>query len=266
LVDLMLTERFECVVHTAGLIGGAAQRQPWRAVRVNVLATVHLAEAARLAGTRRLVYTSTHGVYDFTKRPHEPMTEESPVSDETVYAACKLSAEHLLRALSRAYALDTIVLRLTNVFGRGLYVGGSTGGEHMNELVRGPALGAVGRILPAVKGKGEWLYIKDAAYALRLACERQEKGGYLVVNIGTGMLSTEQDLVAAVREAIPSARFEEITPAGPVHRAPERLQPYDLTRARETLGYEPRYDLRSAIRDYVREVREADDESTPDVP
>jgi len=257
LADLMLAERFECAVHTAGLIGGAAQRQPWKAVQVNVTGTVHVAEAARLAGTERLVYASTHGVYDFAKRTDRPMTEESPLSDATVYSACKLSAEHLLRALGRAYGLDVIVLRFTNVFGRGLYVGGSTGGEHMSELVSGPALGKVGRILPAIKGKGEWLYVKDAARALVLACERQEKSGCLVVNIGTGVLSTEQDLMAAVLEAVPSARFEEVTPSGPVHRAPERFQPYDLARARKTLGYEPQYELRSAIQDYVREVQEA---------
>lgn len=257
LVALMLAERFDCVVHTAGLIGGLAQRQPWQAVGVNVIGTVHVAEAARLAGIRRVVYTSTHGVYDFGKKPDEPMTEASPVSDETVYAACKLAAEHLLRAWSRVYDLDVIVLRFSNVFGRGLYAGGSTGGEHMNALVRGPALGAAGRILPGVKGRGEWLYIKDAALALRLACERQERSGYLLVNIGTGLLSTEQDLLAAIREVIPSAQFEEVTPAGPVHRAPERFQPYDLTHARRTLAYEPQYDLRSAIRDYVGEIREA---------
>lgn len=263
LADLMLAERFECVVHTAGFIGGLAQRQPWAAVRTNVIGTVNVAEAARLAGTGRLVYTSTHGVYDFAKEPDKPMTERSPVSDETVYAACKLSAEHLLRALSRAHGLDVIVLRFTNIFGRGLYVGGSTGGEHMNELVRGPALGKVGRILPAVKGKGEWLYVKDAAHAITLACERQEKSGYLLVNIGTGVLSTEHDLVAAVREVIPSAQFEEVTPAGPVHRAPERFQPYDLTYARDTLGYAPRYDLRSAIRDYVREIQDGAGQARP---
>ena len=255
LVDLMLAERFECVVHTAGLIGGVAQRQPWKAVRTNVIGTVNVAEAARLAGTARLVYTSTHGVYDFAQQTDRPMTERSPVSDETVYSACKLSAEHLLRAYSRAHGLDVIVLRFTNIFGRGLYVGGSTGGEHMNELVKGPALRKIGRILPAVKGKGEWLYVKDAARAITLACERQEKSGYLLANIGTGVLSTEQDLVAAVREVIPSAQFEEVAPAGPIHRAPERFQPYDLTYARDALGYEPQYDLRGAIEDYVREIQ-----------
>ena len=263
LADVMLAERFDCVVHTAGLIGGRAQREPWRAVQVNVIATVHVAEAARLAGTRRLVYTSTHGVYDFSKCAEAPMTEHSPVSDQTVYAASKLAAEHLLRALGRAHGLDVTVLRFPNVFGRGQYVGGSTGGEHMNALVSGPAVGRVGRILPAVKGKGEWLYVKDAARAIRLACEREEGSGHLLVNIGTGLLHTERDLVAAIREAIPSAQFEEVAPEGPVHRAPERFQPYDLTHARVTLGYEAQYDLRRAMADYVSEIREAAGQGQP---
>ena len=257
LVDLMLGKCFECAVHTAGLIGGVAQRQPWASIRINVLATAHVAEAARLAGARRIVYTSTHGVYDFAKRTDRPMTEDSPLSDETVYGACKLSSEHLLHALGRAYSLDTVVLRFSNVFGRGLYVAGSTGGQHFNALLEGPARGQVGRILPAVKGKGEWVYVKDAAHAVTLACERSGPPSYVVANIGTGVLSTEHDLMAAIREVIPSAQFEEVKPAGPVSRAPERFQPYDLSHAREALGYEPQYHLKRAIADYVGEVRES---------
>jgi nucleoside-diphosphate-sugar epimerase len=217
---------------------------------------VYVAEAAHLAGVSRLVYTTTHGVYDFDKCRAAPITEQSPVSSATVYAACKLSAEHLLEALSRAYGLDVIALRLTNVYGRGTYVGGSTGGEHFNALVEPVALGQAGRILPAVKGRGEWLYVKDAARALVLAAERTERSGYLVACIGTGVLSTEADIMAAVRAVIPDARFEEVPQAGPVHRAPERPQPYDLSYARQVLGYEPRWDLRAGVADYIREVRQ----------
>jgi UDP-glucose 4-epimerase len=241
-------------VHTAGLIGGVAQRRPWDAVRTNVFGTTYVLEAARLAGATRIVYTTTHGVYDFDRCRDTPITEQSPTTSATVYGACKLSAENLLHAYSRAYDLDVIALRFTNIYGRGLYVGGSTGGEHFNALVEPVASGAPGRILPAVKGRGEWLYVKDAAQALTLAVERGQRDGYLLACIGTGVLSTHEDVMAAVRAVAPEARFEEVD-TGPVHRAPERPQPYDLSHARQTLGYEPRWDLRAGVADYLDEVR-----------
>ena len=70
------------------------------------------------------------------------------------------------------------------------------------------------------------------------------------------MLYIHDDIMAAVRERVPEARFEEAG-SGPVHRAPERPQPYELTQARPTLGYEPQWDLRAGVADSLREVREA---------
>ena len=253
LMEGMLSQHFDCVIHTAGMIGGLAQRNFWQAMRVNVFATMCVAEAAHLAGVPRVIYCSTHGVYDVDQCKDKPMDESSPTSSESVYSAGKLSAENILHAARGAYNLDVILLRLTNVYGRGYYIGGSTGGEAFNALVEPVALGQTGKILPAGKGQGEWLYVKDAAIALRLAAERKDSG-YLVACIGTGVLTTEQDIVQAVREVLPDARFEEPPVSGPVSRA-RRFQPYDLTHAQQTLGYTSQWDLRQGVADYIREMR-----------
>lgn len=255
LLDVMLAKRFDCVVHTAGLIGGAAQRQPWTALQANVLSTIAVVEAARVAKVGRIVFTSTHGVYDHEKCKNEPINEQSPVASASVYAACKLSAEHLLEAYGKAHDIDTIVVRFANVYGRGLYIAGSSGGQHFNALVEPVARGLAGRILPAVKGRGEWLYVRDAANALTLAAERKERSGHLLACIGTGTLTTEEDIIAAIRRVVPNAKFE-VAETGPIHRAAERHQPYDLTHARRTLGYEPQWHLENGVADYLQEVRE----------
>lgn len=257
MVELMLGRGTECVIHTVGLIGPVAQRRPYGSFAVNVAGTVNVAEAARLAGVRRLIYTSTHGVYDVARCRDEPMTESSPTSARSIYAGSKLAAEALLEAYGRAYGLDVIVLRFCNVFGRGRYVAGSRGGEAFNELIEKPARGKVATALPPVQGRGEWVYAKDAARALLAAVERSATGGYLLVNIGTGVLTTFDDIAAAVRRVIPEARFEtpDIREPEGTPRSPERSQPFDLSRAREALGYEPKYNLQSAVEDYVAEVR-----------
>lgn len=242
----------EVVVHTAGLIGPLAQRLPYAGFRVNVAGTVAVAEAARLAGVRRLVYASTHGVYDFAASGGVPMTERSPTAARSVYAATKLAAEHLLQAYAGAYGLDVIALRFCNLFGRGHYVAGSSGGEAFNELVQKAVAGETARILPPLLGRSEWLYAKDAAGALAAAVALTDDGGFTVVNVGSGRLTGPEDVVAAIRAVIPGARFE---PEGRPGR--ERLQPFDLATARRVLGWEPSYTLGAAVADYVAEVRGA---------
>ncbi len=240
----------DIVVHTAGLIGPLAQRAPHTGFTVNVVGTLNVAEAARLAGATRLVYASTHGVYDFDASADRPMTEAASTHARAVYAASKLSSEHVLQAYSAAYALDVIVLRFCNLFGRGLYAAGSRGGETFNALVASAVSGETARIASPLAGRGEWLYAKDAARAVAAAVAGERTRGFTVVNVGSGRLTGPDDLIAAVRREIPNARFER---AGEPGR--ERRQPFDLRTAKEVLGWEPAYSLESAVADYVADVR-----------
>ena len=76
-----------------------------------------------------------------------------------------------------------------------------------------------------------------------------------VYNIGTGEMSTGEDVVAAIQQSVPDAKFE-LTP-GPNDDAiiNQRAQFLDLTRTREELGFTSEYDLNAGIADYVREMR-----------
>ena len=243
----------EAVVHTAGLIGSRAQERPFVGFIVNVVGTVNVAEAARLAGATRLVYASTHGVYDFAASAERPMTEASPTDARAVYPATKLAAEHLLQAYSDAYGLTVIALRFANLFGRGTYVAGSRGGAAFDELVTKAVRREVARILSPVAGRGEWLYAKDAARAIVAAVERSGLTGFAIVNVGTGRLSGPEDIVAAIRAVIPGAEF---VAGGEPSR--ERTQPFDLARAKSVLGWAPAFTLESGIADYLAEVRALD--------
>ena len=242
-------EGHDAVVHTAGLIGPRAQERPFVGFIVNVVGTVNVAEASRLAGASRLIYASTHGVYDFASAT-APMTEDAPTVARGVYSATKLAAEHMLEAYSDAHGLAVVALRFANLFGRGTYVGGSRGGAAFDELVRAPLRREVARILPAVAGRSEWLYAKDAARAIVAAVERPELGRFTVVNIGSGRLSGPDDIVAAIRAVVPEAEFAR---AGEPGR--ERRQPFDLTAAKHLLGWAPSYTLAAAVADYVADIR-----------
>lgn len=247
-LDRLMPE-VDVVIHTAGLIGPEAQRRPLDAFTVNVVGTLQVAEAARLAGASRVIYASTHGVYDFGAEPDQPMTERSPTEARSVYAASKLAAEHVLQAYADAYGMSITALRFCNLFGRGRYVAGSRGGQAFNELVISVGRGDPGRILSPLAGRSEWLYAKDAGHAVAAAVAADAPAGFRVVNIGSGLLTGPDDLTAAIRRVLPAARF---VPAGAPGR--ERLQPFDLSLAKRVLGWEPAYTLDVAVADYIAEI------------
>lgn len=106
--------RADLVVHAAGATDvDACEREPDDAVRRNVDATRHVAEATSAVGAH-LVYVSTNHVFDGTA-PH-PYREDDPPSPPSVYGSTKLAGEQLLDASA------TIVRTawLTGADGRGL--------------------------------------------------------------------------------------------------------------------------------------------------
>src|SRR5688572_15043149 len=81
----------------------------------NVLGTYRVMEAARRAGVKRMVFTSSAAVYGDPVR--EPMDESHPFLPKSPYGGSKLAAEFLLDSYARCFELDHRRLRLFNTYG-----------------------------------------------------------------------------------------------------------------------------------------------------
>src|SRR5689334_1361860 len=79
-----------------------ALTKPLQTVKVNVLGTVNVLEACRLAGVRRFVYASTVYVYS---------------REGGFYRCSKQAAEHYVEEYQRAYGLDFTILRYGSLYG-----------------------------------------------------------------------------------------------------------------------------------------------------
>lgn len=101
----------EAIVHCAAFFRGAT---PEQAHEVNDLGTRHLAHAARGAGAKRFIFTSTGLVYGPTG--NTLVNEDAPCSPSLAYPVSKLAAEKFLFSLD---GLDVRVLRLPFVYGDG---------------------------------------------------------------------------------------------------------------------------------------------------
>ena len=64
LIETILKNKVDTVIHTAGLIGGKVAQPIYTGMQINVMGTINVAEAVRLTGVKRLVQISTFGIYD----------------------------------------------------------------------------------------------------------------------------------------------------------------------------------------------------------
>ncbi len=89
-------------------------REPRADLENGTLATFHVLEAARRAGVRRLLFSSSSVVYG---RARQLPTPESygPLEPESLYGAGKLAAEGLVAAYAHTYGFTTYIFRFANI-------------------------------------------------------------------------------------------------------------------------------------------------------
>jgi nucleoside-diphosphate-sugar epimerase len=251
----------EAIVHTAALLGSAVDNAPYTAHKVNVDGTVNVMEAARLTGVKRVVYTSTMGVYDWNAT--RLMAEDQPLAPKGLYGATKLAAEQLALAYGQRYGTEVVVVRYAVAYGFTYSAAGSIYGSVISQLLEKPSQGqpvTIQRTQPFLN-LNEFIYVKDMARAAALALKAQNLKDR-AFNIGTGELNDLEDLAAAVRAEIPDAQITIEEPFGPLRPNPSRF-PYDLTRAKEQLDYTPRYPLAEGVQDYLSMMRAAEAQELP---
>ncbi len=117
LVERLLAETpIDAVLHCAARsLVAESIADPARYYRDNVAGGVALLEAVRVAGVRRLVFSSTAAVYGVPAGT--PIAEDAPLAPINPYGETKRTFEGALRWYGLAYGLRSVSLRYFNVAG-----------------------------------------------------------------------------------------------------------------------------------------------------
>jgi UDP-glucose 4-epimerase len=231
----------EVIFHLAALPSvPRSMEDPWGSYHHNVTATMQLLLAARGAGVRRVVYSSSSSVYGDT--PVLPKAEPVEPLPRSPYAAAKLAGEQFVLAFARAGMMEGTALRYFNVFGPRQ----SPASAYAAVIPAFLAAARDGR--PArVHGDGgqtrDFTYVDNVVEANLLAATRPEANG-VVCNLGAGQRTSLLQLLEMVRSVTGRDITAEHGPprAGDVHDSLASLE-----RAKATLGYEPRVGLREGL-------------------
>jgi UDP-glucose 4-epimerase len=248
LAGLVAEHRPEVICHLAAQIDvRISVADPLLDARLNVLGTVTVLEAARLAGVRKIVFTSSGGSIYGTPSSL-PVDESAPVAPESPYAAGKAAGELYLGAWRAMYGLQTTALALGNVYGPRQDPHGEAGvvAIFSSALLQGRST----TIFGDGTSSRDYVYVGDVCEAFVRACG--EPGDGRRFNIGTGVATTVRELHTVVAGA--AGGSDE-----PVFGDPRvgELQAIslDTAAARRELGWAPAVDLADGITRTVNSIR-----------
>jgi len=241
--ELAGAERPEVIFHLAAQIDVRKSiADPAFDASINVGGTANVLEAARAAGTRRIVFSSTGGaIYGEGDGQELPLPEDAPLAPEAPYGQSKFAGEGYLALYERLYDLSTIALRLGNVYGPRQDPLGEAGvvAIFCGKLRAGER--------PTVFGDGkqtrDYIYVGDVVSAMLAAAESETTGP---VNVGTGIETDVLELVSALGELGGTGDFEpEFAPprTGEVQRIS-----IDPARAERELGWRAEMSLAEGLR------------------
>jgi len=203
----------------------------------NINGTLNILVAARDAGVKRLVYAASSSAYGDT--PTLPKVETMLSNPISPYAATKFVGEMYCNIFFNVYGLETISLRYFNVFGKK---------QNPNSAYAAVIPAFVKALLsdqsPTIFGDGtqsrDFTYVDNVIDANLKACVVSEKACGQVFNIACGDTTTLNDLYKKLCTLL----NKNIEPTYGPPRAGEVKHSFaDISKAKELLGYEPKYDL-----------------------
>jgi UDP-glucose 4-epimerase len=249
LIGLLADTRPEVIFHLAAQISvrHSVDDPPFDAA-VNVVGTVRLAEAARRAGVRKIVHTSSGGSIYGTP-PSYPTGEDVPTDPTSPYAAGKVAGEVYLNTFRNLYGLECSHIAPANVYGPRQDPHGEAG------VVAIFAQALLADRPTKIFGDGtdtrDYVYVDDVVDAFVRASG--EAGGGRRFNVGTGVETSVRQLHTAIASAVGAPDEPEFHPA---RLGDLRRSCLDIGRAESVLGWRPSVELEDGVGrtvDYFRQ-------------
>ncbi|MBW2056918.1 MAG: SDR family oxidoreductase [Deltaproteobacteria bacterium] len=238
------------VLHQAALCSvPRSVENPLATNRSNVTGTLNMLWASKEAGVERFVCASSSSVYGDSEVL--PKVETMTPAPGSPYAVSKLVKEHYCRVFHRLYGVETVALRYFNVYGS-RQDAGSAYAAVIPAFLRAVMGGQRAKIYGDGEQSRDFTYVRDCVRANLLACQAPGVAGE-VFNVAAGRRVTINELYRRIARLIQ-------TENGPVHEAPRpgdvRHSLADINKARERLGYEPRYTLDQGLSEAVEWYRQ----------
>jgi len=245
-----LTKDTDAIVHLAAVPGLKLCREhPKNAVDTNFYGTYLLLEKAVEHNIERFVFTSSAAVYG--KPQQQPITEEHPLKPINFYGVTKTAGEQLINAYHISNGLTTTILRLSNLYGLGVYTRWKTVvPKFVWQMVNNQPL--------TIRGDGKqernFVHVRDVVSAIVqcLKASRQVVAGE-TFNIGGETMNINR--VAEIIIQVAEQRLGKKTTKVYTSKQPDEVYTtefgYDYGKASRKIGYEPKQEIYHGVSELV---------------
>jgi UDP-N-acetylglucosamine 4-epimerase len=250
------------VLHQAAL--GSVPRSvaaPIISHEVNATGFLHVLDAARRAGVRRIVYAASSSTYG--DEPNLPKREDRIGNPLSPYAATKLINEIYADVYARTYDFPSVGLRYFNVFGPRQDPDGAYAAvipKWVSSMIRGEPI--------TINGDGEtsrdFCFVANAVQANIRAALSTPKSASGVFNVAVGQRTSLNQLFSLLRDRLQAHQiYYQLEPIySEFRRGDVRHSEADTSKALAELGYVATHDIavgvESALPWYIRRSREGD--------
>ncbi len=217
----------------------SSNENPTYDAQSNIVSSVHLLEAAKRSGVRKVVFVSSGGtVYGIPKKV--PIPETHQTNPICAYGISKLAIEKYLAFFHYHDGLDYTILRISNAYGPYQQPWGDQGAiaVFLNRALTGEAIeiwgdGSVTR---------DFIYISDVVDALLRTLDY--RGDEHVFNLGCGQGHTLNEIIDSI-ESVLGYPLKRRYMQGRALDVP--INVLDISRIRKVLGWEPKTSLMDGI-------------------
>jgi UDP-glucose 4-epimerase len=246
--EAIVHHRIDSVIHAGGISGPMLLRDaPDRVFNINLVGLQGLLEAARIHRLRRLVCFSS--VVAYGDQPGLPeISEDSCLRPTNVYGATKAAGDSLISAWHAQYGVDAVSLRVAACYGPG-----RTTPCVIRMMIEDALAGRTSRVREDPARTRQFIHVDDVVDAVIAALDAQSLPSRSY-NIGPGRLHHLEEVLAAIRQSLPSAHAVADPDGMPWNSFGIGLLRIDA--ARRDLGFEPATGLAAGVRDTLAWVRQ----------
>lgn len=212
---------------------------------VNIKGTLNMMEAAKQNGVKKFVYASSSSVYG--DEPNLPKQEGREGNLLSPYALTKRVDEEYGKLYTKLYGLDTYGLRYFNVFGRRQDSNGAYAAvipKFIKQLLNNES--------PTINGDGkqsrDFTYIENVIEANLKACKAAHEAAGEAFNIAYG----GREYLIDIYQELSQALGKDIQPIfGPERKGDIKHSNADITKAKETIDYNPSWSFERGIKEAI---------------
>jgi nucleoside-diphosphate-sugar epimerase len=251
-MNVIKEKKIKYIFHLAAMLSAQCEANPWAAFQVNVLGTYNVLEASRLFNIKKVIFTSSMGVYG--KVPTGVVDDETIQRPQILYGVTKVFGELIGLYYHRRFGIDFRGVRFPQLVGPGVKSEGY--GQYLPKMIEASLKGVSFEAWVSKETSIPIMYIKDAIRCLLELFEAEEdRIKTRVYCVGQILPSpTARDLLEEIRKHFPNASIT----FRPDPKAMDVLQSIptklDDTNARKEWGWSIRYGLKEMVDDFIKEL------------